>query len=484
MGILIVGLVVSIWWSPHIGIGATAFAYFLISLHLERQHLDRLIVPPLVLLGFNHLLSCGLGLPLYWYGVAYRYDGYGLINRPILDTQICHAIAFPVLMFGYWLARRGAPSFDVPPLDPDRPSRFYRLLNQVGWLLLLDYAVVFVAGWVTGGTDRSLESEFLVQGPTTWSLFNTLPRLQLMYFMFLPLMYRLARSRGRMILLVANGFLFTTFLISGSRGMLLTPVCLILIGAWMFWRVSRRVTGSLQLLALLVVPYVPLIALYRSTDAFMNSSETNIVGRLDAFSAIKQGLQVWDLDGLIQLTGESFYGLQDELIFARTPAEIPYAGWDNIGRLKLFWLPTQLAPAKKPLLDGNEIVARYMNDPDIHGSGISFSADMYRRFGWKGIIAGNFALGLFLGGFFRWVFRLRLSGHTIWMTLMVLYFLSYFTSTPYHTLLGTCWIWLWEFPKHLIALGFLVLVANSLENAVRALARSAERRVSPAASAS
>jgi hypothetical protein len=71
--LLFAGAVVSVLWSPHIGIAFTAFAYFLLCARMEERHLDQLIMPPMVLIGFQHMLSSGLGLPMIWYGVQLAF---------------------------------------------------------------------------------------------------------------------------------------------------------------------------------------------------------------------------------------------------------------------------------------------------------------------------------------------------------------------------------------------------------------------------
>jgi hypothetical protein len=470
--LLLAGAAVSVLWSPHIGIAFTAFAYFLLCFRMEARHLDQFIVPPMVLIGFQHMMSCGLGLPMVWYGMMHRYGGDGAFNEPIFLTQLCHAIGFPILMLGYHLFRKGATPFRLAPLDPQHPAKSYRLVALIGWFFLLHYMVLLVVGYVTGGTDRARENEFIKSGVTTWSLFNTLPRFPIMYFVLLPLMYRLTRTWGRIVLIACNSFLFFTFITAGSRGALLTPICLMLVGWWSFCRVSRRVIIFMAIMVMLTLPYVPLIALYRSTDAFQNSRQGDWLARIAAFGEVRSAMGKWDLEGLIQLTGDSFLGVNDRLIFARTPSEIPYAGWQDIERLKLFWLPSQFAPDKKPLLDGNEIVSTYMDNQETSGSGISFSADMYRRFGWSGILAGNLCLGLFLGRFSRWVFRLQARHKELWAVLLLVYFTSYFTSTPFHSLLSTAWIWMWEFPKHLVVLYVLVLIAGDIDRTPRISTRS------------
>ena len=460
--LLVVGGAISTLTSPHLGIGLIALAECLLCLRIERRHLDHLIMAPLVLVGFHYALSNGFGMPLVWYGVSHRFGATGEFDRLFFLAQCAHVVGFAGLMLGYWICRRGTPGFKLAPLDRQEPDKTRRILCLVGWALFLLYMIIFMAGYITGGSDRTRITEFGGSDFTAWSIFKMFPRFPIMYFVLLPLMFQMARMPVRVLLFAMNGFLFFTFLISGSRGQLLTPICLLLIGWWSFSQVSRRVVGFIIIMICLALPYIPLIALYRSTEAFENTSQGDWLGRIEAFGKIREGLAAWDPEGLIQLTGESLLGVDDPQIFRRSPEDIPFAGWENVERLKNFWLPTVLAPEKLHLLDMNDIVRKYRDSETLTGAGITFTADMYRRFGWQGIVLGNLILGAFLGAFYRVVFRWQRGRHPVVGTLIIVYFISYFTSTPYRTLLETCWIWLWEFPKHMIALAAIVMVAKSV----------------------
>ena len=461
-GVLAIAAVVGTQVSPHLGIGFVALAQVLLCFRIERRHLDHLIMAPLVLVGFHHALSSGLGAPLVWYGVSHRFGGDGEFDEPFFLMQCASVAGFGCLMLGYWIFRRGTPGFIPASLDRKKPDKTHRIFCMVGWTLFLHYMIIFIAGYVTGGSDRTRITEFGGSDFTAWSIFKMFPRFPIMYFVLLPLMFQMARMPVRVLLFAMNGFLFFTFLISGSRGQLLTPICLLLIGWWSFSQVSRRVVGFIIIMICLALPYIPLIALYRSTEAFENTSQGDWLGRIEAFGKIREGLAAWDPEGLIQLTGESLLGADDPQIFRRSPDDIPFAGWENVERLKNFWLPTVLAPEKLHLLDMNDIVRKYRDSETLTGAGITFTADMYRRFGWQGIVLGNLILGAFLGAFYRVVFRWQRGRHPVVGTLIIVYFISYFTSTPYRTLLETCWIWLWEFPKHMIALAAIVMVAKSV----------------------
>jgi len=461
-GVLAIAAVVGNQVSPHLGIGFVALAQVLLCFRIERRHLDHLTMAPLVLVGFHHAMSSGIGTPMVWFGVSHRYGGTGEFDQPYFLAQCASVAGFGCLMLGYWICRRGTPGFNLASLDRKKPDKTHRILVIVGWALFLHCMIIVIAGYVTGGTDRARYAEFSGSEFTLWTLFKMMPRFPIMYFVLLPLIFGMARTPGRILLLASNGFLFLTFLLSGSRGQLLAPICLILIGWWSFCRVSRRVVGLIAIMAFLAVPYIPLIVLYRSTESFEATSQVDWLGRFAAFGKIQESLGDWDLDGLIQLTGESLKGVDDPQIFRRTPEEIPFAGWENIERLKHFWLPTALAPEKQNLIDMNDIVRKYRDSETIFGGGITFTADMYRRFSWQGIVVGNLILGAFLGVFYRFVFRWQRGRHPVAGTLIVVYFISYFTSTPYRTLLETCWIWLWETPKHMIVLAIIVMAAKSL----------------------
>ena len=460
--LLVVGGAISALTSPHLGIGFVALAECLLCLRIERRHLDHLIMAPLVLIGFHHALSSGIGLPMVWYGVSHRFGGTGEFDQPYFLAQCASVAGFGCLMLGYWICRRGTPGFNLASLDRNKPDKIHRILCVVGWILFLHYMIIFIVGYVTGGSDRIRYGEFSGSEFTPWTLFKMMPRFPIMYFVLLPLIFGMARTPGRILLLASNGFFFLTMLLSGSRGQLLAPICLILIGWWSFCRVSRRVVGLIAIMAFLAVPYIPLIALYRSTEAFNATSQVDWLGRFAAFGNIQESLGDWDLEGLIQLTGESLNGVDDPQIFRRTPEEIPFAGWENIERLKHFWLPTVLAPEKQNLIDMNDIVRKYRDSETIFGAGITFTTDMYRRFAWQGIVVGNLILGAFLGVFYRFIFRWQRGRYPVAGTLIVVYFISYFTSTPYRTLLETCWIWLWEAPKHMIVIAIIVMAAKSL----------------------
>ncbi len=452
--------------SKHLAIGVAAFGCFYWCLRLERRHFDRLAMPPLVLFGFCHLLSSGIGLPLIWLGISFhKIMREGELNA-IWLTQLAHAVAFPLLIVGYKLGRAGSPRFSLGTNEAkDRSTS--RILSTMGWFLFAYYIITTAAGIATGSGDRSRIPEFLERGYGIWTWFRLFPRLNSLFFLLVPLMFARASNIGRLVLAVATGGALCFNFLSGSRSLLLLPVCLLIIGWWMFRPHSRRIIRHAGILALLAIPYIISVPFYRSTSAFADVRQTDWRARFSAIGDMFTSVRETQLGGTIQLTGESLHGVNDRKIFLGTPETLPHAGWQNIDRLETFWLPNIFAPEKKSLLDGNEIVQIYRPDDFVFGAGISFVADMFRRFGWTGVAVGPLVLGLLLGLIYRWAFHMQHGPYHLYGTLFILYGLTYFNSTPYLTLLETCWIWLWELPKHFLALVFLAAIASLLSRRSR-----------------
>ena len=447
--------------SRHYAIGVAAFGCFYWCLRVERRHLEHLAFPPLVLFGFHHLLASGLGLPLICLGVSlHGFSREGEMDA-IWLSQVAHAIAFPILTIGYKAGRIGSPPFSLGATTQIR-ERTQRILACLGWLLFIQYLIWRCAGIATGSSDRSRMQETMEQGFGIWSWFQLFPRLNAIFFLLVPLMYRKARGPGRIALVMAMGSILTLNLFSGSRSQVLGPVCFLLIGWWMVYPHVRWVIRLGPLAVLLVVPFILFTPFYRSTQAFADARELDISSRLAAIKEVSAVVNDSELGGIIQLSGEGLNGVSDREVFLKTPEEFPHVGWENVARLQAFWLPSILARTKASLLDGNDIVQGYKPDVVIFGATISFPADLFRRFGWKGVVWGPLVLGLVLGLLYRQAFRLQQGSWSIAGTLFILYGLTFFSSVPYTTLLETCWYWLWEMPKHMLALGGLTLVASSL----------------------
>ena len=447
--------------SRHLAIAMAALGCLYWCVRIERRHFDQLAMPPLVLFGFQHVLSNGLGLPLIWLGMSM----HGIMRegemQAIWQTQVAHAIAFPLLVVGYLLGRAGSPKFSLGENATERAGTF-RILSMVGWFLLAYFIISTAGGVGTGASDRSRILEFLDRGFGVWSWFKLFPRLNSLFFLLAPLMFSRAGNLGRLVLGATIGGAFGFYLLSGSRSGLLLPVCFLFIGWWMFYPHSRRVFRYAGLVAALAVPYIVLVPFYRSTAAFGDSQQTDWRARLAAVDAILPFVRETELGGTLQLTGEGLHGLSDREIFLQTPETLPHVGWQNLDRLKTFWLPSIVSPDKASLLDGNEIVQGYRPNDFVFGAGISFTADMFRRFDWSGVAIGSLVLGIFLGFIYRLAFRAQRGRRRVFATIFVLYGITYLCSTPYLTLLETCWIWLWEMPKHLLVLFFLTAFASVL----------------------
>lgn len=458
LGMVAAGLSTISW---HFAIAVAAFGCFYWCVCIDRRHLNQLLLPPLVVLGVNHLLSSGLGLPLIWLGISSYGNMYEGEMQAVGLVQVAHAIAFPILIFGYKLGRAGSPSFSLGQNAYELNSTL-RILSRIGWLLLVYHVIESAGAVVTGSNDRSRILEFLDRGCGIWSWFNLFPRFIAIFYLLIPLMFSRAGKLGRIVLAVLICVKIGFGIVSGSRGALLLPICFLFTGWWMFFPHTRSIIRFAVLIAALMIPYIVFVPFYRSTENFANSQQINLLGRIGAISSGLAMLGGEEVSGVVQLTGESLHGVNDRQVFLKTPDEICHVGWENLDRLKTFWLPSLIAPEKKLLLDGNEIVQAYRPKDYVFGATISFTADMFRRFGWMGVVMGSLVIGIFHGRIYRFAFRMQRGPYRLYATLFVLYGISYLTSTPYMTMLETCWMWMWELPKHFLLLMFLAFISSQL----------------------
>jgi hypothetical protein len=154
-------------------------------------------------------------------------------------------------------------------------------------------------------------------------------------------------------------------------------------------------------------------------------------------------------------------GCSDYLVYRDTPKIIPHAGWQRIDAVLYIFQPTVLNPKKPSLLDTGEVSALYTGGKisSRHSDCITFNGDLYRRFGWTGIIIGNLIFGIFYSSIFKLLFILynkNLSKKiSIYFLLLILFTCGFIVGMPNGTLLSTVWIWLWELPKYIFSLFIL-----------------------------
>lgn len=115
-------------------------------------------------------------------------------------------------------------------------------------------------------------------------------------------------------------------------------------------------------------------------------------------------------------------------------------------------MPALLFPEKPELYGSDRMLEPYTGIIFERSNGtISFNADMYRRFGWFGIVIGNIFLAFIYSFLVKYIF-IRASSRSPFSWILVIFWISMIRVPPVGTLLRTIWHFFWELPKYLIIL--------------------------------
>ncbi|MBE2205428.1 MAG: hypothetical protein IAE94_13935 [Chthoniobacterales bacterium] len=444
----------------------------LLSFFLERRVLDRLLLPPFTAVMSWAALGTGLGIPLMYASPYFQefYEVYRVDNwRAVLfATQCAHLLAFPFAWLGYWsLGFRWVGSLRGEESVWSLSEGTRRKVTLLGWLLLVVAVSLLSAKALMGFEDRSVLARTLGAEGTTSAAFllNVLPKFSMMGFVFVPFLWQTGTRMGKGcvggLLLVYVGFALS----SGSRGLFLYMAVFVFVGAYLFRRrdvrsfewglVGLGVAGSLL---------IGLLLAYRTSQGFHETTSKNVMSRFRILADPQTYRESFVLrpEGVYRF-GYSLFTFDDHLVFAQTPERVPFAGMAGTSAVLWTWIPTTFLPGKVPLLDAESITGAYENPPVKKkvGTGISLSADAYRRFGWWGVPPVAFLAYALYGLLARWCLTSWRSGSVLGWALLALV-VTYFWSRPFGTVLSTWWSFFYDAPKHLITLTVLAALVSVL----------------------
>jgi len=435
-------------YSPHLFLSIIIFMYVLLSYHLERRHLNTLLLTPLTVLSLYGFLGLGVGSGLMVVGNDGEFD------PNLFSMQVAYILAFPFVMVVYPAFNRRFPDFSLPDASIPDSNSFYRPLKIIGWFLFIYAFIALLTGVFTGSADRGEAGAFIVENKYgIWTIFVIFSRFSYLSFILVPLLIRDTDVVQRYTIYFLVGLYLILAFATGSRGAVLYPILHFLVGYWMFGGSGKVIKQAIIILVALAFFLIPFMDAYRNTNAFNTSALSNPIERLQSVTETNELLDDPNRTSNLWITGRALVGASDDIIYENTPSVIPYAQWENIDAILYIWIPKLLAPWKPLLIDGNEIVVGYTGIRyERSSANISFNGDMYRRFGWVGVIVGNFLFALFYSFVISYIFFVYFSRNALFGFLLILLSLSFLMNIPNSTFLSTFWIWLWEIPKYVIAL--------------------------------
>lgn len=442
------------------------FAFF-----LERRVLDRILFPPFTAVTCWAALGTGVGIPIMDWQIqnALRMTVFGVSDwhPAMLVIQLVYLVSFPVAWIGYYYGGfRNVPQLTEATLFDGVPALMRDKITAFGWVLFL-FGVITLIIKVASGLENKSQGLVHKEGFNALQVFlhysfAIAPKWGMLGFFFVPHLWRESRKSSRTCILLLLGLYFGTALVTGSRGWLLYPCCLMVMGGY-FFRLSGTWKTEMTLFALAGIGFVTVFAIYvyRQSDQYVSSTARDIPTRYRAFrdSVIRWDSSKWRPETVFDF-GYSFFGQEDALVYARTPSPVPYAGFSGFEAIPLTWVPTTLVKSKPRLLDAESILAGYdMPLGWTTGLSISLAADAYRRFGWVGIPVVILLAFAIYGAMMRWMLTWWRHG-TLWGWALLFFTMTFFWNRPFGTVLGTWWTFFYDTPKQLLATAVLCLFVS------------------------
>jgi len=428
------------------GLGVACLATPLLGLALEKNLIGRILLPPFTVWAFWSGLGTGLGVP-----ILVLSPGEIPISS-YLKIQLVYLAIFPIAAGAYFWAARQVLSTESIPGAWDRvalnPGRNLVLL---GWAWFLVSALVMVARCALGLEDRGpANPRFGPEwDPFGWMIFlSVFPRIDLLGFFFLPLLWSRAAAPGKTVLSLLAFAAFAAALPSGARGIVFYPACFALAGGYFFRRKDHAVfEKSAAGIALVCLVLIYVLLSYRSSPAYRQASSHPEKSR--ALIALLQKPELGR--EVLGAFGYSLFGFEDAKVYSRVPQNLAHAGMEGFGAIPYTWIPTYFLREKPSLLDGASIAGAVQSPPlkEMPGHGISLPADAYRRFGWAGIVPVIGFYFMLYGLVARYLLNPAGRG-PLDAAACGLFGMSFFMSHPFATLLTSWHTFFYSLPKNFL----------------------------------
>lgn len=428
------------------GLGVVCLATPLLGLALEKNLIGRILLPPFTVWAFWSGLGTGLGVPILVLSP-------GEIPIPsYLKIQLVYLASFPIAAGAYFWAARKVLSTEGIPGAWDRiaqnPGKNTLLLGWV-WFAVSVVAIVVRCG--LGLEDRGPANPRYGPGwdPYGWMMFLSIfPRIDLLGFFFLPLLWSRAAAPGKFVLSVLTLAALAMALPSGARGILFYPACFALAGGYFFRSKNRAVFEKAAAgIALICLVLVYVLLAFRANPSYQQASSFREKSR-----ALCTALLQLQPDATIFHTcGYSLFGFEDAKVYTQVPQNLPYAGAEGFEAIPYTWIPTYFLREKPSLLDGASVAGAVQLPPmkELRGYGISLPADAYRRFGWAGILPVIGGYFLLYGLVARYLLNPAGKG-PLYAAACGLFGMSFFMSHPFATLLTSWHTFLYSLPKNFL----------------------------------
>lgn len=365
-----------------------ASAIFIISLAPTFYFLDTFFLPkffigPHLYLYLYHLLGYSIGPLAQRYLLEFEaFDQNGMVKAQfgcILGLATYIIISIIILNF-----------FKKKSITKDKISNI-KLTEYINYTFILFFSTLFIIlfSYFSGGIRRIGMDDVQEVSNSTHSIISAFINIQYILFFFLGYISFIKKGKWLYFSIIFYLLFALFYAIEGNRGQMVFAFLFLISGLVWGGVPKKKITKYILLFLFLFIPLAGMIDIYRSTTTSSNYNE----GFIKRFTTLTESLSKNDVNnGTSNLIIAPFiYAVSvhtADVVFKKTPSNIPYAGFDNIFASLYGFIPSFFKVIRPDIEDGSYIAAQY---------GIGFGkgsksweytpsvAEGYRRFGWVGI---------------------------------------------------------------------------------------------------
>lgn len=450
-----------------------AFSLVLISVRIELPLLKLTPLTPVTLLIVGIFIRSGIG-PLILAVSGNGGNAYlDVWLRNALQAQLLWIPLFIGLLIVGLLNKRYLPTtetangvnIDIDDITEQAEKTKKERLILLALVLSLYMIFYIVLSGLSGAFDR----QFLIYSNWANKLWRidtpvaAFSRLKDIWFFLFPIWICVTKRLIRVLLFSILGLYAIVVIPSGSRGLLLYPALLMILGMWFLVKDKKRILSIVCAFVIIAASVSPIIVATRENALFR--SATNIETKYQALVSVLSERKF--MLAKTRWLGRDLTGCHDAFLFTENNLKRPRAEFKGLDTLPYILLPKHLFPKRPVIFDGHLIAKTLENAQESQWSRVWFPCitlpgDLYRRWGWIGVYIGSSLCALIIFVYIR-LWCINVAGHgSTYAMLLYLYPSTYLQSFPFGTVSETCWSLFWEIPKYLIVFMILGKVIDML----------------------
>lgn len=316
-------------------------------------------------------------------------------------------------------------------------------------LFTLSYAII---GLTSGVIDRG--SEYATYATSekgvTWDIIIAFLRLRDIFFVMTPLMVSRYRSWTIPFCSFIIAITIVVGVLSGGRGDILYPIAMLLVGFYIATGDLKKIAIGVTSAVIIFMVLTPVLQSLREDPAFLESSLTNPVNRVNAIINATEGIQGKFIERA-PLIGRQVYACSDPFLFETSNSGFLDYGFNDIGKILRSVLPAGVAGADVQTFDGAALGQRIIG-VNIKGwfPCISLPADLYRRGGWSVVLFGGLVFWFLIKTLdMLWEKVITKSDFSIYGLLLFFLPVTYLRSSPLSTVREVAWTLGWDLVKYI-----------------------------------